>query len=117
MTSPHTILARFTVHAATKDAAQEHLAGALDYLNEVSNDDSAIGDYSLSAAPRLPHPAGAQFIGFATLGAAQQHRQQHGGWIFVPDSRRAGPVWYPRTCAASQIFELARKAGQTGRVI
>lgn len=55
------------------------------------------------------------YIGFASAGAALEHRAQKGGWLFVSDAS-AGAVWFDPQFTPSAIFRHPAAKG-SGRLI
>lgn len=57
------------------------------------------------------------YIAFESLDAAKQHRNGHGGWIFVPNGEDAFPIWFRLGFTASDIFTHPATRGMGGRLI
>ena len=56
------------------------------------------------------------YAGFATLEEAKKHRDNHGGWIFVPDNS-VGPIWFSLKFTPTPIMLHQATNGLSGDII
>jgi hypothetical protein len=58
----------------------------------------------------------ASFIGFDSVEAAKQQRDQHGGWIFIADDASCA-IWYSSAFTPSKILTHPAGQGLSGRLV
>lgn len=78
---------------------------------------------TLDAAIRRAPPVDVRMIcpspwmAFYLIVDAQAHRNQYGGWIFLPAGGERHPIWFNTEFTPSVIFTHPLTAGMSGRLL